>query len=251
MHILVVPGRARHPPVVRITSTAYKNIRCYSPEGPFKHLQLAMESHYYPVWSGQSPLPYYGWLSHMLFLGYLGQTFGPIAAKRHICHNLLRYVEDDDDVVITQGLLRPDYSYLGLPGTFSVSHDIHSYLRCNAIAADNSRRIILDCEVAEDTTRVVPQILFAPYAGFPRGQAELQNTSLLPPIFFFRADHSVGLPLEIAKAANSHSSLLLYDNWCPMESKASIKLRIAVRCSLISQDYHLLTCCSGMAIGRG
>jgi hypothetical protein len=144
----------------------------------------------------------------------------------------LCYVEDEDDIVVSQELLRPDYSYPGLPGTFSVSHDLYPYLRCNSVAVDHSRRIILDCEVAEDTTRVVPQNLFAPYAGLPRSQAELQSASLLPPIFFFQLDHSVGLPLEAAKSAESHSTLLLYNNWCPMEGKASIKMRIAVRCLL-------------------
>lgn len=163
----------------------------------------------------------------MLYLGYLGQTFGPIIAKRHICHNLLCHAED-------QVSLRPDYSYPGLHGTFSVPHGVYSNLQYNSIATDYSRRIILDCEVA-DTMRVVRQTLFAPYAGLARSQAELQGASLLPPIFFFRLDHSVGLPLEIAKFADSHSSLLLYDEWCPLEGKASIKLRIAVSCPLVSQ----------------
>ena len=199
-----------------------------------------MEYHY-PVCSPQSPLPDFGWLSHMLYLGYLGQTFWPVMAKRHICHHLLCYIEDQDDIVITQELLRPDYSYPGLHGTFTVSHGTYSYLQYNSVATDNSRRIILDCEVAEDTMRVVRQTLFAPYAGLARSQAELRGASLLPPIFFFRLDHSVGLPLEIAKFADSHSSLLLYDDWCPMEGKASIKLRIAVSCPLVSQKDHLLT----------
>jgi hypothetical protein len=190
----------------------------------------------------------------MLSLGYLGQTFGADVAKRHICHNVLCYVEDEGDIVVSQELLKPDYSYPGLPATFSVSHNLYSYLRCNSVAADNSRRIILDCEVAEDTTRVVPQCLFAPYAGLPRSQAELQSASLLPPIFFFRLDHSVGLPLETAKAAESHSPLLLYNNWCPMEGKASIKMRIAVSC-LLSARIDICSpppsCCSGMVIGHG
>ena len=71
---------------------------------------------------------------------------------------------------------------------------------------DNSHRIVLDCEVAEDTMCqcVVRQTLFALYAGLARSQAELQSASLLPPIFFFRLDHSVGLPLEIAEFADSH-----------------------------------------------
>jgi len=175
----------------------------------------------------QSPLPYFGGLSHMLYFGYLGQTFGALAAKRHLCHNVLCYVEDREDMVVSQELLQPDYSYPGLPYTFSVPHSLYSYLRCNAVAADHTRRIILDCEIAENTTRVVPQSLFAPYAGLPRSQAELQSASLLPPIFFFRLDHSVGLPLETAKFAESQNPLLLYDTWCPMEGKASIKLRIA------------------------
>jgi hypothetical protein len=213
---------------------AYKPSGC-SPDVPSTHLQTAMECHY-PVWLRQSPLLYFGRLSHMLSLGYLGQTFGPVVAKRHICHNVLCYVEDEDDIVVSQELLKPDYSYPGLPGTFSVSHDLYSYLRCNSVAADHSRRIILDCEIAEDTTRVVPQNLFAPYAGLPRSQAELQSASLLPPIFFFRLDHSVGLTLEAAKSAEAHSPLLLYNNWCPMEGKASIKMRIAVRCLLGIQN---------------
>jgi len=179
------------------------------------------------VSSRQPPPPYFGRLSHMLSFGYIGKTFGPIQAKRHLCHNLLCYVEDQEDTVVTQDLLRPDYSYPGLPRTFSVSHDIYPYLRCNSVAADNSNRIILDCEITENTARVVPQNLFAPYAGLPRCQAELQSASLLPPIFFFQLDHSVGLPLETARIAESHGALLLYNTWCPMEGKASIKLRIA------------------------
>jgi hypothetical protein len=192
-----------------------------------------MEPH---VGSFQTPLPHFGRLSPMFYFGYLGQTFGPLAAKRHLCHNILCYTEDQEDIVVTRELLQPDYSYPGLPRTFSISHDIYSYLRCNSVAADNSRRIILDCEIAETTTRVVPQSLFSPYAGLPRCQVELQSASLLPPIFFFRLDHSVGLPLEAAKTADSHSPSLLYNNWCPMEGKASIKMRIAVRCLVISQN---------------
>jgi hypothetical protein len=196
-----------------------------------------MERHY-SVFLRQSPLPYFGGLSHMLSFGYLGQTFGPAAAKRHLCHNILRYVEDEDDMVVSQELPRPDYSFPGLPGTFSVSHDLYSSLQWNSVAEDNSRRIILDCKVAENTTRVVPQSLFAPYAGIARGQVELRRVNLPPPIFFFQLDHSVGLPLETAKSADSYSQLLLYDTWCPMEGKASIKLRIAVRCRclLINQN---------------
>ena len=205
------------------------------------------------VSSRQPQPPYFGRLSHMLSFGYIGKTFGPIPAKRHLCHNLLCYVEDQEDTVVTQDLLRPDYSYPGLPRTFSVSHDIYPYLRCNSVAPDNSNRIILDCEITENTARVVPQNLFAPYAGLPRCQAELQSASLLPPIFFFQLDHSVGLPLETARIAESHGALLLYNTWCPMEGKASIKMRIAVRCLVISQYCCLLTfaCCSGTAIGRG
>jgi len=184
----------------------------------------------------------------MLFFGYLGQTFGALAAKRHICHNVLCYVEDKEDVVVSQELLQPDYSYPGLPYTFSVPHDLYPYLRCNAVAADHSRRIVLDCEIAENTPRVVPQSLFAPYAGLPRSQAELQSASLLPPIFFFRLDHSVGLPLETAKFAESQNPLLLYDNWCPMEGKASIKLRIAVRCLLTIQNRHFSHLASFVAV---
>jgi len=172
-----------------------------------------------------SPLPNFGRLYHMLNYGYLGQTFGPHVAKRHLCYNVLCYVEDQDDLVVNQELLRPEYSYPGLPSTFSVSHDVYSYLRCNSVAADNSRRIILDYEVAEHM-RVVPQNLFAPYAGLPRSQSELQNASLVPPIFFTLRDHSVGLRLDTARSAESHSPLLLYNDWRPMEGKASIKMRI-------------------------
>jgi len=156
----------------------------------------------------------------------LGRTFGPLAAKRHICHNILCYIEEPDDLVVNQELLRPDHSYPGLPGTFSVSHTLYSYLRCNSVAADSTQRIILDCEITGNF-RVVPQSLFAPYAGLPRSQAELQSASLLPPIFFIRQDYSVGLPLELARSAESHNSLLLYNEWRPMEGRASIKLRIA------------------------
>lgn len=212
---------------------------------------LTME---HPVIPWQPPLPHFGLLSHMLYSGYLGQTFGPLVAKRHICHNILHYVEDQDDTVVSQQLLTPDYSYPGLPRTFSVSHDVYSYLRFNSVAADNSRRIILDCDATESTMHVVPQNLFAPYPGLSRSQAELQSASLLPPIFFFRLDHSAGLPLEIAKCAGSQSPLLLYNDWCPMEGKTSIKMRIAVRCLLVGQSGHCLTssvCCSGMAISRG
>jgi len=171
------------------------------------------------------PLPNFGRLFHILYYGYLGQTFGPLVAKRHLCYNVLCYVEGQEDLVVSQELLRPEYSYPGLPRTFSVSHDLYSYLRCNSVAADNSRRIILDCEVAQNM-RVVPQNLFAPYAGLPRSQSELQNASLVPPIFFILRDHSVGLRLDTARSAESRSPLLLYNDWCPMEGKASIKMRI-------------------------
>jgi len=184
----------------------------------------------YPFHIPQSTPPYFqfGQLADMLYYGYLGRTFGPLAAKRHLCHNVLCYVEDQEDLVVNQGLLRPDHAYPGLPGTFSVSHDPYPYLRCNAIAGDHSRRIILDCEISDSATaRVVPQSLFAPYAGLPRSKAELQSASLLPPIFFIRLDGSVGLPLETAKTAESQSPLLLYGDWHPMEGKASIKMRIA------------------------
>ncbi len=174
------------------------------------------------------PLPNFGRLFHLLYYGYLGQTFGPLVAKRHLCYNVLCYVEDQEDLVVNQELLRPDYSYPGLPRTFSVSHDLYSYLRCNSVAADNSRRIILDCEVAQNT-RVVPQNLFAPYAGLPRSQSELQNASLIPPVFFILRDHSVGLRLDTARSAESRSPMLLYNDWCPLEGKASIKMRIEVR----------------------
>src|SRR5216683_3169477 len=87
-------------------------------EGPASHITftspLAME---FRVSSRQPPPPYFGRLSHMLSFGYIGKTFGPTAAKRHLCHNLLCYVEDQEDTVITQDLLRPDYSYPGLPRT--------------------------------------------------------------------------------------------------------------------------------------
>ena len=173
------------------------------------------------------PLPNFGRLFHILYYGFLGQTFGPLVAKRHLCYNVLCYVEDQEDLVVNQELLRPDYSYPGLPRTFSVSHDLYSYLRCNSVAADNSRRIILDCEVAQNM-RVVPQNLFAPYAGLPRSQSELQNASLVPPIFFILRDHSVGLRLDTARSAESRSPLLLYNDWCPLDGKASIKMRIEV-----------------------
>jgi hypothetical protein len=218
-------------------STFGTHIKTYGalPLGPFTHFQPAMELDY-SVFLHQSPLPSFGRLTHMLYLGYLGQTFGAAAAKRHVCHNILRYFEDEDNIVINQELLRPEYSYLGLPGTFSVSHDLYPYLRCNSIAADNSRRIIIDCEVPEGTKTVVPQNLFSPYAGIARSQAELRSASLLPPIFFFRPDHSVGLPLKTAQSAESHSQLLLYDNWCPLEGRTSIKMRIAVKCLLINHS---------------
>ncbi|KAI0272474.1 hypothetical protein BC834DRAFT_348909 [Gloeopeniophorella convolvens] len=174
----------------------------------------------------QRTYPSFGRLSDMLSFGYVAQTFGPIPAKRHICHNLLGYTEDQDDLVVNLELLRPDYSYPGLPGTFSVPHTLYSHLRCNAIAADGTSRIILDYGIQNLHTRVVEQGLFAPYAGLPRSQAELQNAQLLSPIFFIRADHTVGLTLELAKSVDAHGQVLLYNNWKPMEGKASIKLRI-------------------------
>jgi hypothetical protein len=198
-------------------------------------------------------LPNFGRLFHILYYGYLGHMFGPVVAKRHLCYNVLCYVEDQDDLVVSQELLRPDYSYPGLPRTFSVSHDLYSYLRCNSVAADNSRRIILDCEVAQ-SMRVVPQNLFAPYAGLPRSQSELQNASLVPPIFFILRDHSVGLRLDTARSAESRSPLLLYNDWCPLEGKASIKMRIEVRVDPLGRSKLLLivpTCCSGTAISHG
>jgi hypothetical protein len=179
-------------------------------------------------------LPDFGRLFHIVHYGYLGQTFGPLAAKRHLCYNILCYVEEQEDLVVSQELLRPEYSYSGLPRTFSVPHDLYSYLRCNSVAADGSRRIILDCEVAQNM-RVVPQNLFAPYAGLPRSQSELQNASLVPPIFFILRDHSVGLRLDTARSAESRSPLLLYNDWCPLEGKASIKMRIEVRVYLLDR----------------
>ncbi|KAI0255854.1 hypothetical protein BJV78DRAFT_1279084 [Lactifluus subvellereus] len=187
-----------------------------------------MEYCYFPSRSPQTTPAPFGQLSELLYCGYLGQTFGPLIAKRHICHNLLDYIEDDEDLVVRQHLLRPDLSYPGLPGTFSVPQNLYSHLRCNSIGTDGSYRIILDCYIVDRTTRVIPQDLFAPYAGLPRSRAELQNASLVPPIFFIQADYSVGLPLGVAKSvADARTPPLLYDSWSPMEGKASIKLRIA------------------------
>ena len=207
-------------------------------------IKVAIFTKEFQEWGEPGPPPHqlqvqdFGGLSHMLYFGYLGQTFGALSAKRHICHNILCYVEDKEDTVVSQELLQPDYSYPGLPYTFSVPHDLYPYQRCNAVAADHSRRIVLDCEIAENMLRVVPQSLFVPYVGL-RSEVGLQSASLLPPIFFFRLDHSVGLPLETAKFTESQNPLLLFDDWCPMEgSKASIKLRIAVRCPLTIQHRH-------------
>jgi hypothetical protein len=187
---------------------------------------------YLPSTFPQTSVPPFGQLFELLYCGYLGQTFGPPSAKRHICHNLLNYVEEDEDLVIHQELLRPHVSYPGLPNTFSVPHDLYSYLRCNSVAADGTYRIILDYYIADHRMRVVPQSLFAPYAGRPRSQTELQNSNLIPPIFFIQADRSVGLPLGVAKSvADNRRPQLQYDNWAPMEGRASTKLRIAVRIS--------------------
>lgn len=212
-----------------------------------------MEYCYLPFGSPQTAPAPFGQLSELLYCGYLGQTFGPHLAKRHICHNLLDYIEDDEDLVVRQHLLRPDLSYPGLPGTFSVAQNLYSHLRCNSVGTDGSYRIILDCYVADRTARVIPQDLFAPYAGLPRSRAELQNTSLVPPIFFIQADHSVGLPLGVAKSvADARTPSLLYDSWSPMEGKASIKLRIAVRYLLVAYHSHsLVSLCSGTATIRG
>jgi hypothetical protein len=35
------------------------------------------------------PLLNFGRLFHILYYGYLGQTFGPLVAKRHLCYNVL------------------------------------------------------------------------------------------------------------------------------------------------------------------
>ena len=174
-------------------------------------------------------IPPFGRLSAMLSCGYLGQTFGPSETKRYLCHILLRFVEDEDDLVISHELLRPDYSYVGLPGSFSIPHSLYSHLRCNSVAGDGTFRIILDHNILHNALRVVPQKLFAPYAGLLRSQAELQNASLIPPIFFTQLDNSVGLPLEVAKSADADGPLLRYSDWHPMAGKASIKLRLAVR----------------------
>jgi hypothetical protein len=199
---------------------------------------------YLPSGFPQAPLPPFeqpfGQLFELLYCGYMGQTFGPLSAKRHICHNLLNYVEEVEHFVIHQDLLRPDVSYPGLPGTFSIPHSRYPHLRCNSVGADGSYRIILDCYIADHTTRVVPQSLFAPYAGRPRSQTELQSTTLLPPIFFIQVDHSVGLPLGTAKSvADLRRPLLQYDGWTPMQGKASTKLRIVVRYPLICSQFSL------------
>ena len=174
-------------------------------------------------------IPSFGRLSHILSCGYLARTFGPSETKRYLCHNLLRFVEDEDDLVINHELLRPDYSYTSLPGSFSIPYNLYSHIQCNSVAGDGTFRIILDYNILHNTIRVVPQKLFAPYAGLPRSQAELQNASLIPPIFFIRLDNSVGLPLEIAKSADADGPLLRYSDWYPMAGKASIKLRLSVR----------------------
>jgi len=235
---------------------AYKDVGGHLACGSAPHIAtpppLLMDPHSLRL--SELALPDFGRLFHIIYYGYMGQTFGPLAAKRHLCYNILCYVEEQEDLVVSQELLRPEYSYPGLPRTFSVSHDLYSYLRYNSIAADNSRRIILDCEVAQNM-RVVPQNLFAPYAGLPRSQSELQNASLVPPIFFILRDHSVGLRLDTARSAESRSPLLLYNDWCPLEGKASIKMRIEVRVDLVLDRSKLLlisfVCCSGMAISHG
>jgi hypothetical protein len=174
-------------------------------------------------------IPSFGRLSDMLSCGYLAQTFGPSETKRYLCHILLRFVEDEDDLVISHELLRPDYSFVGLPGSFSIPYSLYSHLQCNSVAGDGTARIILDHNVLHYALRVVPQKLFAPYAGLPRSQAELQNASLIPPIFFVQLNSSVGLPLEMAKTAEADGPLLRYSDWNPMAGKASIKLRLSVR----------------------
>ena len=183
----------------------------------------------------ESSIRSFGRLSDMLSCGYLTRTFGPSETKRYICHILLRFVEDADDLVISQELLRPDYSYLGLPESFSIPHNLYSHVQGNSVAGDGTFRIILDYNILHTTLRVVPQKLFAPYAGHPRSQAELQNASLMPPIFFIRLDNSVGLPLEMARSVVAGGPLLRYSDWHPMAGKASIKLRVCVR-SLVFND---------------
>jgi hypothetical protein len=178
---------------------------------------------------GELSIRSFGRLSPMLSCGYVARTFGPSETKRYLCHILLRFVEDADDSVISQELLRPDYSYVGLPGSFSIPHSLYSHVQGNSVAGDGTIRIILDYNILHNTLRVVPQKLFAPYAGLPRSQAELQNASLIPPIFFIRLDDSVGLPLEIARSVDADGPLLRYSDWHPMAGKASIKLRICVR----------------------
>ena len=195
----------------------------------------------------QTPFLPYGPLFDLLHYGYLGQTFGPASAKRHICHNLLNYVEEDEDLIALQDMLQPDLSYPGLPYTFSVPHSLYTHLHYNSVAADGSHRIILD-HIANHNARIVPQSLFAPYAGRPRSQTELQSTTLRPPIFFIQLDHSVGLPLGIAKSvADTRKPLLQYENWTPMQGKASTKLRIAVRYPLITQDSRSWLFCPAVA----
>ena len=174
-------------------------------------------------------IPFFGRLTDMISYGYLAQTFGPSETKRYFCHVLLRFVEDEDDLVISHELLRPEYSYTGLPGSFSIPYSLYLHVQCNSVAGDGTFRIILDYNILHNTLRVVPQKLFAPYAGLPRSQAELQNASLNPPIFFIRLDNSVGLPLETAKSADAEGPLLRYSDWHPMAGKASIKLRLSVR----------------------
>lgn len=178
---------------------------------------------------GELSVPSFGRLSDMLSCGYLAQTFGPSETKRYLCHILLRFVEDEDDLVINHELLRPDYSYVGLPGSFSIPYNLYSHLQCNSVAGDGTPRIILDHNSLHNALRVVPQNLFAPYAGLPRSQAELQNALLITPIFFVQLDNSVGLPLETAKTVEADGPLLRYSDWHPMAGKASIKLRLSVR----------------------
>src|ERR1700744_2557687 len=164
----------------------------------------------------ESSIRSFGRLFDMLSCGYLAQTFGSSETKRYICHILLRFVEDADDLVVSQELLWPDYSYVGLPGSFSIPHSLYSHVQGNSVAGDGTFRIILDYDILHNTLRVGPQKLFAPYAGNPRTQADLQNASLIPPIFFIRLDNSVGLPLEMARSVDAGGPLLRYSDWHPM-----------------------------------
>ncbi|KAI0305897.1 hypothetical protein B0F90DRAFT_937398 [Multifurca ochricompacta] len=150
---------------------------------------------YHPFGLSQASLPSYGRLSAMLYCGYLGRTFGPFSTKRLICHKLLGFVEDEEDLIVNQELLRPEYSYTGLPGTYSVPHNLYLHLRCNSIAADGSCRIILDCDTVGSEARVVPQNLFAPYAGLSRSQVERK----IPPSFhlFFLSEWTIQLDCRL------------------------------------------------------